>query len=144
MKHQQLEGKTPPRRFIAVFEIGDDVLAQLQEFCETQRITAAAVCGVGGFERVTVGYYDMQAKRYEPIVVDEQVEVLSFLGNVTSYQDKPKVHVHCVVGHRNGRTTGGHLIAATVRPTLELIVEEISPALRRTDRPEIGIPLIDV
>jgi predicted DNA-binding protein with PD1-like motif len=66
------------------------------------------------------------------------------LGNVTSYQDKPKVHVHCVVGHRNGRTAGGHLIAATVRPTLELIVEEISPALRRTDRPEIGIPLIDV
>jgi predicted DNA-binding protein with PD1-like motif len=86
----------------------------------------------------------METKRYEPIAVDEQVEVVSFLGNVTSYQGKPRLHVHCVVGHRDGHTTAGHLLSATVRPTLEVFIDEIASSLRRTDRPEIGIPLIDL
>ncbi len=59
-----------------------------------------------------------------------------------TYQEKPRVHAHCVVGHRDGRATGGHFLSGTVRPTLELMVEEIAAGLRRTDRPEIGIPLL--
>lgn len=132
MKHQLLDSREHARTFACVFDIDDDVVQVLQDFCQAQTIAAAALC-----------YYDMEAKRYEPIAVEEQVEVLSFFGNVTTYEDKPKVHVHCVVGRRGGQTAGGHLIGGTVRPTLELFVQEQPGVLRRSDRPDIGIPLID-
>lgn len=131
------------RSYAVVFASGDDVGNVLQHFLKAEEIEAARLHGIGGFARTTLGYYDMEAKRYLPINVDEQVEVLSFIGNVATYQEKPRLHAHCVVGHRDGRTTGGHFLAGTVRPTLEIMVDEIAAGLRRTDRPEIGIPLLD-
>ncbi|MFY9718345.1 MAG: DUF296 domain-containing protein [Candidatus Cybelea sp.] len=130
------------RSYVLVFDLGDDVPAQLQEFLAAERVGAAKFYGIGGFARTTLAYYDMEQKRYLPIEVDEQVEVLSFIGNVAMYQEKPRIHAHCVVGHRDGHTTGGHLLAGIVRPTLELMIDEIGMGLERTDRPEIGIPLL--
>lgn len=144
MKHRVLGQAGGGRRFAAVFDIGDDVLEHLQQLCEREAIASASITGLGGFGSATLGYFDMEAKRYEPIPIDEQVEVLSLIGNVTEYQGKPKIHAHCVVGHRDGRTSGGHLLEGRVRPTLELLICELGSTLQRTDRPEIGIPLIDI
>lgn len=144
MNYKRLNGGETSRTFMLVCDLEDDVLEVLQQFCEREKVGAASISGIGGFRRAAVAYYDMEAKRYERIEVGEQVEVLSFLGNVTAYREKPKIHVHCIVGHRDGHTTGGHLLEGIVRPTLELIVDEISSNLCRTDRPEIGIPLIEL
>lgn len=131
-------------RTIVVFETGDDVLPLLQSLCEREEIRGATLFGIGGFAKATVAFYNMESKQYEPIEVDEQVEVLSFAGNVTVYEGKPRIHVHCVLGHRDGHTTGGHLLNAIVRPTLELTIDVIGGRIERTDRPDIGIPLIDL
>jgi uncharacterized protein len=130
------------RSYVVAFDIGDDVLSQFAEFLATRRIEAARFYGLGGFARATVAFYDMELKEYLPIEVNEQVEVLSIVGNVATYQEQPRIHAHCVVGHRDGHTTGGHLLAATVRPTLEIALDEITAGLERTERPEIGIPLL--
>jgi len=144
VKHQVLGQAGGGRRIAAVFDLGDSVLDELQRLCEREGIAAAAVSGIGGYREATLAYYDMEDKRYQPIEVKEQVEVLSFLGNVTEYEGKPKLHVHCILGRRAGSTIGGHLLHATVRPTLELSIEEYPQVLRRSARPEIGIPLIDL
>jgi predicted DNA-binding protein with PD1-like motif len=144
VNYKRLNGREIARRFMLVFDMEDDVLQVLQRFCEREKVAAASISGIGGFRRAAVAYYDMEAKRYERIEIGEQVEVLSFLGSVTEYRENPKIHVHCIVGHRDGHTTGGHLLDGIVRPTLELIVEELSSNLHRTDRPEIGIPLIEL
>lgn len=47
------------------------------------------------------------------------------------------------LGQRDGHTTGGHPLSGVVRPTLELLIEELAGEIKRTDRPHIGIPLID-
>ena len=144
MKYRRLNEHEIARKFILVCDMEDDVLQALQQFCDRERIAAASLSGIGGFRSAAVAFYDMETKRYERIAVGEQVEVLSFLGNVTAYQGKPKIHVHCILGHRDGHTTGGHLLEGIVRPTLELIVDEIFSSVRRTDRPDIGIPLIEL
>ncbi len=131
------------RSYVVALDLEDDVLERLVAFFSKERIAAAKFYGIGGFRRATLAYYDMEAKRYLPIEVDEQVEVVSLIGNVALYRGEPRVHAHCAVGHRDGRMTGGHLLSAIVRPTLELVVEELAAELHRTDRPEIGIPLLD-
>lgn len=144
MKYQLLGSDAAIRKFAAVFDVDDDVLAALQQLCERENVTSAELRGIGGFRTAKVAFYNLEAKTYEPIAVDEQVEVLSLLGNVAEYQGKPKIHAHCVLGHRDGRTTGGHLLGATVRPTLELLVDELPSDMRRVDRPDIGLPLIEL
>ena len=143
--HYRLFGaRETPRHFVLVFETGDDVVAELQRFVEEQNVMAAFFKGLGGFQRTTVGFYNLSQQRYEPIEIDEQVEVLSLVGNVAIYDGKPKLHAHATVSYRDGRAAGGHLLQATVRPTLEIVLNELAGNLHRTDRPEIGIPLIDL
>lgn len=144
MKVQRLNVHDHARRFVFVGDAEDDLLPLLQQFCERERIESAALSAIGGFRSATLAFYDMESKRYEPIAVSEQVEVLSLLGNVTMYQDKPKIHAHCIVGYRDGRTTGGHLLGGIVRPTLELLIDELPATLHRADRPDVGIPLIEL
>jgi predicted DNA-binding protein with PD1-like motif len=144
LKHKLLSYEEFGRSYAVVFDVDDDVLDELQRFCENEHVYAARLSGIGGLRRARLGFYDLDKKQYEPIPIEEQVEVLSLLGNVTKYQNTPKVHAHCVVGHRDGRTTGGHLLGGTVRPTLELMVDEVASPLHRADRPEIGIPLIEL
>jgi predicted DNA-binding protein with PD1-like motif len=71
--------------------------------------------------------------------------VLSAIGDVAIGDDgKSSLHVHIVLGLADGSTRGGHLLAGTVRPTLEVILTEVPSTLRRRKRAELGIALIDL
>jgi predicted DNA-binding protein with PD1-like motif len=143
MKHQTLGEPRNTRRFLAVFDTDDEVMVGLAAWAQQQRITAGSFSGIGAFRKVTLGYFDVDRREYAEIVVDEQVEVLSLAGNIAEAPDGIKVHAHVVLGKRDGTAHGGHLLAAYVRPTLELIVVETSVALRRTIDRATGLPLLD-
>ncbi|HEX5533331.1 MAG TPA: DUF296 domain-containing protein [Actinomycetales bacterium] len=57
---------------------------------------------------------------------------------------KPAVHAHAVLGLRDGSTRAGHLLAGTVRPTLEVALTESPARLAKTYRPELGLSLNDL
>ena len=46
-------------------------------------------------------------------------EVLSLAGDIALEGRQPKLHLHAVLGRRDGSTVGGHLLTGVVRPTLE-------------------------
>jgi uncharacterized protein len=129
-------------QFALVFDVGDDVLQELTNWCNERRITAARLTGVGAFSSATVAWFDPDAHEYREVSVPEQVELLAINGDVTEQDGKAAIHAHVVLGRRDGTTRGGHLIAARVRPTLELIVDEVPVHLRRVYHPESGLALI--
>ena len=97
-----------------------------------------------------LGYFDRTRKDYARIPVDEQVEVLSLLGDVALKPDaSPELHAHLVVGRSDGSTRGGHLLEADVWPTLEVVLTDaprqtVAPRhLRKTHDPETSLALID-
>jgi predicted DNA-binding protein with PD1-like motif len=143
MKHQQLQDGNAERVFVLVFDTDDEVSDGLTSWARTQRISAAAFTGIGAFRRVTVGYFDPEQRKYLPIEIDEQVEVLSLAGNIALADGSPKVHAHVVLGKRDGTAHGGHLLSAHVRPTLELVVRESGATMRRTMDAATGLPLIN-
>ena len=57
---------------------------------------------------------------------------------------KASLHIHIVLGLSDGSTRGGHLLAGTVRPTLEVVLTEVPSKLRRKKRADLGIALIDI
>jgi hypothetical protein len=143
MKSRVLSSIEGRRSLAAVFERGDDAVEGLERLALQSGLRAASVSGVGGFERITLGYFDVETKQYERICMEEQVELLSLSGNLSCEHDgHPKVHLHAVVGRRDGTVRGGHLFNSTVRPTLEVIIVEEPDALRRRQDPDSGLALL--
>lgn len=134
----------PQRTYALVFDTGDEVMAGLLDFAKRNHVDAAALTAIGGFQSATLGYFDIGSKEYLEIPCGEQVEVLTLAGDVSHRQGDPQLHMHAVLGRRDGSTLGGHLIRAVVRPTLEVMLTETPSHLRRTYDPDAGLPLIDL
>ena len=129
---------------VLVFDRGDEVMENLSAFAAGKELTAGHFTAIGAFSDVTIGFFDPETKEYEPIVIAEQVEALSLVGDISLEEDEPRVHAHVVVGKRDGRAYGGHLLEAHVWPTLEVVLTESPAHLRRRVDPETGLPLISV
>ena len=136
--------ESPERTIALILDRGDEVVRTLERFATDQQLHASRFTAIGAFERVTLGYFDWERKDYERIPVDEQVEVLSLVGDLALNGERPKLHVHAVLGRRDGSTLGGHLLEATVRPTLEVLLIESPGYLRRVRDPVSGLHLIDI
>lgn len=132
------------RTFAVVFDKGDEAKAGLRSFAVERRITAASLTAIGAFREALLAYFDRDRKRYLDIPVEEQVELLSLVGDIALHDDEPEVHAHAVVGRRDGTTVGGHLRSATVWPTLEVIVEETPAHLHKRVDEDTGLALIDL
>jgi predicted DNA-binding protein with PD1-like motif len=141
MKAKLLDA-TGEKTFVLIFETGDRVAAELTHFAKREQLGAAHFTAIGAFQELTLGYFDWETKQYQQIPVREQVEVLSLAGNLALHDDEPKLHAHVVVGKRDGTAHGGHLIEATVRPTLEVILAESPRRLERRHDPQSGLALI--
>lgn len=128
--------------YALIFESGDEVMEGLKTFANEHKLKASRFTAIGAFSNVELGYFDFTIKDYKKIPVHEQVEVLSLLGDVALYGDASKLHAHVVLGKSDGAAIGGHLMKATVHPTLEVILEEAPGHLQRRMDKETGLPLI--
>jgi len=132
------------RTYTLVFEAGDSVVDELVAFAEEHDLSASHLTAIGAFHQALLGFYNLEEKRFEEIPVDEQVEVLSMTGNVTRYDGSAQLHAHVVLGRRDGATVGGHLLGATVNPTLEMMLIETPGTLQRAYDEASGLPLIQM
>ncbi len=133
------------RTFVLVLETGDEVMKCLQSFISAENVTAAQITAIGAFSDVVLKYFDWDKKSYLSNGLHEQVEVASLIGDVAqSASGDPTLHIHLVVGRRDGSAMAGHLGEAHVRPTLEVILTESPAHLRKVKDPETGLALIRV
>lgn len=143
MRFKQIEQE--PKTFILIFETGDELANGLKQFAQQQNLAGSSFKAIGAFSAVKLGWFNWETKKYETSVdLNEQVELLSLIGDVALKDGKPQVHAHAVIGKRDGTAHGGHLLEATVRPTCELVLTESPEHLQKQVDPEVGIALISV
>jgi uncharacterized protein len=133
-----------PQTYVLIFDKNDDVMENLRNFADQERLSAAQLSGIGAFNEITIGFFDCTRKGYKRIHIDEFVEVLSLLGDVAMRDGVPEIHCHVVVGKSDGTAHGGHLLDGHVWPTLEIIVTESPAYLRRKVDFETGLALIEL
>jgi uncharacterized protein len=141
MRHKLLEER--PRTWALIFATGDELSGGLERFAGQQNLGGSSFKAIGAFSRVKLGWFNWQTKQYETSVeLDEQVELLSMIGDIALRNGQPQVHAHIVIGRRDGTAQGGHLQSATVRPTCEVILTESPEHLRKQVDEESGLALI--
>jgi hypothetical protein len=132
-----------PKTFVVVFETGDELACGLKAFAEKEQLTAASFKAIGAFSAVKLAWFDWETKTYNPSVeLNEQLELLSLIGDVALNAGKPTVHAHAVVGKKDGTAHGGHLLEAIVRPTCEVVLTESPTSLHKEIDSESGLALI--
>jgi predicted DNA-binding protein with PD1-like motif len=121
-----------PLTYAIILETGDEVSESLLQFAKEMQLAASQLTAIGAFSSVVLGYFDWNRKDYKKIPLNEQLEVLSLIGDIAlDEKSQPKVHAHVVLGRSDATVLGGHLLEAHVRPTLEVIVTESPKHLRR-------------
>ncbi len=131
--------------YLVRLERGEEAIDSLQRFADQHRIGFAAIRAVGTFDRVTLGYYDAEAKAYRNRSFDEPVEVLNLTGDVATGQDGTHiVHAHVTIGCADYTARGGHIVEAVVGPTLEVIIETTPATVHRRHDPDTGLQLWDL
>lgn len=132
-----------PKTFILVFKTGDELAEGLLRFAKEQRLSAASFKAVGALSSVRLGWFSWESKRYEPsVTLDEQIELLSLIGDVAVKDNEPVVHAHAVIGKKDGTAHGGHLLKAHIRPTCEVVLTESPAHLQKFIDPDSGLALI--
>ena len=135
----------PDRVFVLILDQGEDAFKAVADFANRERIDGASVTAIGAFSEAKVGWFDPVAKKYKPIAVNEQCEVLSLMGDIAQGDDgKASVHLHAVLGLQDGSLRGGHFLSGSVQPTLEVTITETVAHLRRKKRADLGIALISI
>jgi predicted DNA-binding protein with PD1-like motif len=128
--------------YAIVFDIGDEIISGLTTFAKEHRLEASDFTALGAFSSALLGFFDVDQKEYRKIPIEEQVEVLTLVGNITLDDGEPKIHAHVVLGCADGTTRGGHLLEGHARPTLELILSESPEQFRRRYDAASGLALI--
>jgi predicted DNA-binding protein with PD1-like motif len=144
MKCRQIHESDGQRTLAVILELGDEIAASLKEVARDRQINAAQLSAIGALSDAVVAYFDWQTKEYEEIPVNEQVEVAALLGDIALDQKgEPTLHMHVVLGKRDGSAIAGHLAKGDVRPTLEVVITESPGHLRRKHDPQSGLALIE-
>jgi predicted DNA-binding protein with PD1-like motif len=143
MQSKLLHEHDGQRTFALIMAKGDEVLSTIKDFATKENVCAAQITAIGALSDVVLRYFDWDKKDYRDIPVREQVEVASLNGDVAvGPAGKPAIHIHLVIGKKDGTAMAGHLGEAHVRPTLEVIVEEQPSYLQKVHDSETGLALI--
>ncbi len=129
--------------FVLRFLSRESLSEKLLAFCEKEKVFSGALYGIGALEKAELGFFSYEKKAYETKVFEEDLEVLSFAGNISVKEEKPFVHAHVVLGRKDFSLIGGHFVSGIVGVTLELLVEPLKKKIERKKQ-ENGLFLLDL
>ena len=132
------------RTYVIIFAKGDEVLSGLTAFATREKVVAGFFTGIGAFQHAKFGWFDAQKKAYRDIVIGEQVELVSLVGDIGLVDGQPQVHTHGAVGLPDGTLRGGHLLEAVTWPTVEVFCTALPVALDKAEDAETGLSLFNL
>ena len=130
--------------YLVTFAKGDEVMSGLTDFAERNKITAGHFTAIGALQSARFGWFDPALKAYRDIPINQQVELISLIGDVGLVNGAPQIHAHATVGLPDGEVRGGHLLQAIVWPTLEVFFTAYGTTLVKRYDEETDLFLFDV
>lgn len=132
-------------KIVARIDKGEEICAKVLELAEREDIRLAGVYGLGASDDVTLGVFDTATKVYnKERYAGTAYELGSLTGSLSRQEGRPYLHMHAVIGNpARGECHAGHLNAATISATCELVIDVIDGEVGRKFSDEIGLNLYE-
>lgn len=128
-------------KYILRLDKGEEIVDTLRKFCQDQGITLGWINGLGAVNRASIGLFETATKKYHAREYTGDMEISSLTGNISTMQGDVYLHLHACLSDAENKTFGGHLNAATISATGELIIGVIDGTVDREFSEEIGLNL---
>jgi uncharacterized protein len=126
-------------------EQGDDILKTLKQFAGAKRVQAAFFEGIGSLYKARLGHYDFKDTRtYKYETFEEDLEILSLSGNISTMNQKALPHAHATLGRRDFSVIGGHLEEGSLANMVEVSLVKLPRKLEKARDNDIGLNLLQL
>jgi uncharacterized protein len=132
------------KKYLVRFEVGEKLPEKLVELALAHGWKCGSISGLGAVHNVTLGYFDLPTRTYVNHPIDGIVELISLVGNLSWFEDRPIWHMHAAVADRNGQLRGGHLMTLEVAVTVECWIEAGDRLITRKRDDYSGLNLLDL
>ena len=131
---------------MARLEPGEDILNIVESIVRDLGINGGHLTCIGAVSSATLGYFDRKAQVYRSFTIDEDLEVVSCMGNITRLGNgDPVVHAHMIVADDAGKCYGGHLMpGCEVSVTIEVVIDVFEGEVLRAKDELTGLNLLDL
>lgn len=129
--------------YVVRLDRGEELIETLKEFVKKEKITLGSISGLGASNCVEVGLFNIETKEYKKNVYEQDMEITSVIGNISTMDDEPYLHIHINLSDENNNVIGGHLSKCIISATCELFIQKVEGRVDRTKSEEIGINLYD-
>ncbi len=139
MRYKQFGNK-----YIVRAEKNEELVATLKNFCREKEIKLGTILGLGAADKITLGLFKTETKKYFPEEFSGDFELTSVLGNISRMNGEVYLHLHANISDEHCQTFGGHLSSAVISGTFEGVIEAIDGEIGRKYNEDIGLNLYDI
>jgi len=133
------------RIIIGKVEPEEDLMDSIIEMVKKHNIKSGIINCIGALKKFTIGFFEIDSKEYKLETFNENVELLTCMGNIAFKDDEPIIHLHVSLGRKDYSLIGGHLSKPSiVSVTGEVIIFEIDKELNRTTDPQFNLSLLNI
>jgi len=124
-------------------ETGEEIHKSLSKLMDVLNLQGGIAMGIGALSSYSLGYYDIHKKEYIRKDYNEEVELLSCIGNLAHKGDSKIAHLHATVSNVNMETRGGHLFEGIISATGEFSLIDSKVMFKRLDG-DAALPLLNL
>ncbi len=116
-----------------------ELLSEINRYCNERDISSGVILGIiGSLRNATLNYLMELPGKYQSIDYQGPLEIVCAQGSIALKDNSPIIHVHIELS-RQDACHGGHLVAATVFSTAEVVIGELDYQLHRQFDNQTGL-----
>ena len=133
------------RIIFAKVEAEEDLMDSIIKMVRKHNIKSGFINCIGALKKFTIGFYEIDTKNYKIETFNENVELLTCMGNITYNDGEPIIHLHVSLGRRDYEVIGGHLSKPSiVSVTGEVCIIETDKKFNRANDPQFDLLLLNM
>ena len=134
-----MEYKKVKNHIIVRLDVGEEIISSIKNILKNEKISFATITVIGATNDFTVGTYDVTNQLYKKSNYKGVYEIVSLLGNTSTMNNEPYIHIHMSAADKNNNVVGGHLNEAYISATAEIVLNVIETNVDRIKDPNTGL-----
>ena len=133
------------RIIVAKIEPNEDLVDSIVDLVKNYNVKSGLINCIGALKKFTISFYETNSKSYKMETFDENVELISCMGNISYKNKEPIIHLHVSLGRKDYSVIGGHLSQPSIiSVTGEIKILEIDQELNRVEDRQFKLSLLDL